>query len=331
MPAKNPMTQLYSRIGNVGFPRKHLREVVLPGWWDDEIAHNPAGYAEGLLLLSRHLGLDLASMQNEAVPVGLRNLGPCKFKKLAATSDEDLVLARIVATRAVELLSVAVPIPKKPLPTSASEIRQHILRTGVPWVDLASLVDYCWSVGLPVIHVSAFPPKAKKMDGLASVRSGHYAIVLCKNARHSAWLLFILAHELGHIVRGHVNSDGVLVDEQVKRGSTDAEEKAANAFALELLTGDAESQVLPVGDRVSARALARAASQAGVHEHIDPGHLVLNCAHQMGSDFFAVANAALNLLEPHADAVGLVRSKMLARLDKTLLSEDTYECILRAT
>ena len=63
------MTQLYSRIGNVGFPRKYLREVVLPGWWDDEIAHNPAGYAEGLLLLSRNLGLDLASMQNEAVPV----------------------------------------------------------------------------------------------------------------------------------------------------------------------------------------------------------------------------------------------------------------------
>jgi hypothetical protein len=179
--------------------------------------------------------------------------------------------------------------------------------------------------------VSVFPPKAKKMDGLASVRSGHYAIVLCKNARHSAWLLFILAHELGHIMRGHVSSDGVLVDEQVERSSTDVEEKAANAFALELLTGYAESQVLPVGSRVSARALARAASQAGVHEHIDPGHLVLNCAHQMGSDFFAVANAALNLLEPHADAVGLVRSKMLAHLDKSLLSEDTYEFILRAT
>jgi Zn-dependent peptidase ImmA (M78 family) len=325
------MLQLYNRLGNVGFPRKYLREVVLPSWWDDEIAHNPAGYTEGLLLLSRNLGLDLASMQNEAVPVGLRNLGPCKFKKVTTTNDEELVLARIVATRVVELLSAAVPIPKKPLLTSASEIRQSILRTGVPWVDLASLVDYCWSVGVPVLHVSAFPPKAKKMDGLASVRGGHSAIVLCKNARHSAWLLFILAHELGHIVRGHINSDGVLVDEQVERSSTDAEEKAANAFALELLTGDSESQVFPVGAKVSARALARAASQAGVYEHIDPGHLVLNCAHQMGSDFFAVANAALNLLELHADAVGLVRSKMLAHLDKSLLSEDTYEFILRAT
>ena len=57
--------------------------------------------------------------------------------------------------------------------------------------------------------------------------------------------------------------------------------------------------------------------QAGVHEQIDPGHIVLNYAYQMGSDFFAVANAALKLLEPHADAVGLVRSRMMAHLDKT--------------
>src|SRR2546427_5974809 len=121
------MTQLYSRLGSVGFPRKYLREIVLPSWWDDEIAHNPAGYTEGLMLLSRNLGLDLASMQNEAVPVGLRNLGPCKFKKSIATSDEELVLARIVATRVVELISTAVPVSKKLLLTSASEIRQLIL------------------------------------------------------------------------------------------------------------------------------------------------------------------------------------------------------------
>jgi len=225
----------------------------------------------------------------------------------------------------------AVSVPKKPLLTCASQIRQLILRTGAPWVNLASLVEYCWSVGLPVVHVSAFPPKAKKMDGLAYMRSGCYAIALCKSSHHSAWLLFILAHELGHIVLGHVGSDGVLVDEQVDRNSTDEEEKAANAFALELLTGNSECQAFPVGTGVSARELARTASQTGIHEQIDPGHIVLNCAYQMGSNFFAVTNAALKLLEPQADAVGLVRSRMLAHLDETMLSEDTYEFILRAT
>lgn len=193
--AKNPMTQLYSQLGSVGFPRKYLREVVLPSWWEDEIAHNPAGYAEGLMILSRNLGLDLASMQNEAVPVGLRNLGPCKFKKVGTTTDEELTLSRVLATRAIELVTPAVPVPVRSLLPSASAIRELILHEGAPWIDLSALLDYCWSVGLPVLHVSAFPPKAKKMDGLASVRSGHYGVVLCRNAKHSAWLLFILAHE----------------------------------------------------------------------------------------------------------------------------------------
>jgi hypothetical protein len=154
--------------------------------------------------------------------------------------------------------------------------------------------------------------------------------VLCRNAKHSAWLLFILAHELGHILRGHVSKNGVLVDQEIDRTyATDEEEQAANAFALELLSGIPTLEVLPVGFKASARSLAQAALDAGTHERIDPGHLVLNCAYQMGSNFFAVANAALNLLEPHADAVGVVRSQMLAHLDKTKLPEDTYEFVLR--
>lgn len=330
MAAKNPMAQLYSQLGSIGFPRKYLREVILPSWWEDEIAHNPAGYAEGLMILSRNLGLNLASMQNKAVPVGLRNLGPCKFKKVGTTTDEELTLSRVLATRAVELVMPAVPAPVRSLLPSASAIRELILREGAPWVDLNALLDYCWSVGLPVLHVSAFPPKAKKMDGLTSVRSDHYGVVLCRNAKHAAWLLFTLAHEIGHILRGHVSKNGVLVDQEVDRSNaTDEEEQAANAFALELLSGIPTLEVLPVGFKASARSLAHAALDAGAHERIDPGHLVLNCAYQMGGNFFAVANAALNLLEPHADAVGVVQSHMLAHLDKTKLPEDTYEFVLR--
>ena len=51
----------------------------------------------------------------------------------------------------------------------------------------------------------------------------------------------------------------MLVDELVDRSSRDKEEKAANAFALELLTGTPELRVLPRGPGRSARALARAA------------------------------------------------------------------------
>jgi hypothetical protein len=86
-----------------------------------------------------------------------------------------------------------------------------------------------------------------------------------------------------------------------------------------------------MGPGRSARALARAAIEVGIHEQIDPGHIVLNCAYQMGGDFFALANAALAQLEPHADAVAIMQSRIIAHLDKTKLPEDIYEFILRLT
>ena len=230
MPKRDPMTQVYGRLGSIGFPRKYLREVVLPDWWDDQIAHNPAGYAE-VLLLSKNLGLDLASLQNEAVPVGLRNLGPCKFKKTVSTQDSDLSIARTIATRVAQLSSLATRTPSIPLLQSASQIRTLILKAGAPWVGLSHLVDYCWAAGVPVLHLSVFPAGSRKMDGLAWVENKRRAIVISKNIRYSAWLSFILAHEVGHIAEGHVIPGGALVDEEVDRTADDEEERAANEFA----------------------------------------------------------------------------------------------------
>src|SRR5258706_1890857 len=260
------MSQLYGRLGSLGFPRKYLRDVVLPSWWEDEIAHNPTGYAEGLAVLSRNLGLDLKSLQNESVPIGLRNLGPCKFKKKKTTNETDLVISQAVATSVARLIMRAVPEPKLSLGSSALAIRASILQRGARWVGLTDLVQYCWFVGIPIIHVASLPENAKKMDGAAWVNLDRQAIILCKKTPFSAWLLFILAHELGHIVLKHLDAQGILVDEEIDRHSSDHEERAANEFALELLTGRPDCKVFGVGRAPSARSLVNAAIEAGKHE-----------------------------------------------------------------
>lgn len=72
-----------------------------------------------------------------------------------------------------------------------------------------------------------------------AVRVGsRYAIVLCRNHRYSAWPLFILAHELGHIARGHLKQDGLLVDDDNWATDVEGAEKEANDFAVKLLTGN---------------------------------------------------------------------------------------------
>src|SRR5208337_644039 len=113
----------------------------------------------------------------------------------------------------------------------------------------------------------------------------------------------------------HITDDGALLDDRVEEESQDDEEKQANAFALELLTGRANCRIVPAGRWPNAHDLAEDAEKMGRQQMIDPGHIVLNYAHAMGNSFFAVGNAALNLLTSQANAVGLVRDKMASYLD----------------
>ncbi|MFO0954369.1 MAG: ImmA/IrrE family metallo-endopeptidase [Isosphaeraceae bacterium] len=324
------MADLYRRLRAVGLTKRYVRRTILPDWWDDQIAENPAGFAEGLIFLSRHLGLDLSTLRDPQSPVAFRNFGVCKFKKSSNATENELALARAMATRAAQLASAAMADPALPLPTSGSQIRGEILGQGEPWVSLSNLAEYCWSVGIPVIHLSSFP-KAKRPDGLAARVQGRPVIVLCKQARYSAWLLFILAHELGHIALGHVTDDGVLLDESMDRNVDDLEEDAANQFAIELLTGDPRICYRTSGRWPNALQLASAARETGKERGVDPGHIVLNYAHTMGKDFFPVANAALAELEPKKDAMKIVRQQMAAHLDWSSLPEDSSEFLMRVS
>jgi hypothetical protein len=331
VPQVETMRNLYRRLSSVGLTRAFVRKTALPSWWDDEIALNPAGYAQALLLLSRHLGLELRSLQEDSVSIRLKNFGVCKYKMRADVTEDELALARVLATGAAQFATEAMPMPSRLLPIRAGEIRQQILDRGVPWVGLDTLIEYCWSIGIPVLHLDHFPTNTRRPDGFAARVQGRPAIVLCRKTRFSAWLLFILAHELGHIALCHIPDGGTLLDEHVDQASQDDEEKQANAFALELLTGKANCRFFPCGRWPNAHELAQDACQIGRQQMIDPGHIVLNYAHAMGNSFFAVGNAALKLLEPHADAVGLVRAKMAKYLDWSRLPEDSSEFLMRVT
>jgi hypothetical protein len=318
-------------LGSVGFPRAYLRATALPSWWDDEIAVNPSGYAQALLILSRHLGLDLESLQTEDEPVRLRDFGGCKFKKRANSCDEEFALARVVATRAAQLAASAISTPIREIPPDAAQIRNEILGSDVAWVGLTELLDYCWRIGVPVLHLDHFPKNAKRPDGFAARILGRPVIVLCRNTQSSAWLLFILAHELGHLALDHVPDNGSLMDQRIVDSASDPEERDANAFATELLTGDVDRRFITTGRWPNAQNLARGALEIGKRQQIDPGHIVLNYAHSMGKAFFPVAKASSKLLEPRGDAVFQVRTKMAENLDWNLLPEDSSEFLMRVT
>jgi hypothetical protein len=175
-----------------------------------------------------------------------------------------------------------------------------------------------------VLHVSRFPKQVRKPQAFAAVVHGVPVIILCGQWRRPAWLLFHIAHELGHLALGHIKDGEVLVDDEIDTNSTEEQEVMANAYALRLLTGDPEWQATSKSWPTTV-ALAAAAIVYGKYAQIDPGHVVLNFARNMstreGKNFHLVANNALERIEGNLDALKILRE----RAEKNLALEDVSE------
>ena len=132
---------------------------------------------------------------------------------------------------------------------------------------------------------------------------------MTKNHPVSAWQLFILSHELGHLGCGHLKPEQTLVDDNLgeERGTLaelDAEELAADAWAKVLLAG-ADSIWFEFSGYWSPNALARAAQEQAKDLQTDAGHLILRIAFETKN--WALANAALKVLEPKPRAIEFAR------------------------
>lgn len=149
-------------------------------------------------------------------------------------------------------------------------------------------------IGLPLFGKGRNGPG--KSDGLVVMTSGRPIIVIGSSRKYSAWLLFILAHELGHIACGHLQG-GILSDESLKYDVNDEEEEEANQFATKLLFGDVS---LSWAKNLNQKTLLGKARRLGMEQNLDPGTLILNYGWQTGN--WGCAIAALKRLEPDANA-----------------------------
>lgn len=311
---------LYSALSAHGIKKRDV-QAILPSWWQDEIAKTPAGLQQAKLIVAKALNLKVRPLVEDPPRVEFDLPEMRRFKLMKGTTEDDVQIAVALARSASKLVLSAFD-GELQQPGSAEQVRRQILATGKPWVDLEGLLQYCWQVGIPVIHLASGLMK-RKMDGIAMATKGRPTIVL-SSRKACGYLLFHLAHELGHIALGHLDPNGAIVDTDIQEDpdGKDEAEQAADAYAIELLTG--QQARLTLGRFMPAPTLAIMAIEYGKQHAIDPTHVLLNSAHN--GNFWPLCTKTLGILSEGRKDNSLVSKYLFANIQDDI-KEDSLSLL----
>lgn len=313
------VSDLYQRLKEHGFSRQFLQRYVLPDWWEDKLAANPANRTMAEVAIARQLGFDLNQLREPRARLTTPYRATALFKRRKGTHAEDLGPAIAVAERAAQLI-VKYMRDVAPFRAARSAAQLHNeLTNRHTGVDLKALVDLAWGMGIPVLVLGedAPPRPARRFAGIAMQVDDHPLAVLGSRRDAPAWLAFYLAHEMGHILHGHLDGH-ILVDHEMSTAGGDAQEREADAFAVELLTGQ---PTLDFTSRfgLTAHGLAEWAKEYGRNCSIDPGTVILIYGHT--ADRWPVAQKALGLLDASEGGRAIVRNVLKQHLDLETIPE----------
>jgi hypothetical protein len=198
-----------------------------------------------------------------------------------------------------------------------------------PWITLPQLLRTAWLAGIPVLPLCNLPAGAKKPDALTTMIGDRPVIVVLSGRKSPSWLAFIIAHELGHVFRRHIQPGHTLVDEKIDAASSDAEEREANAYGLQLITGHGSLKLVSSGNAPTIAGLVAAAESFGRAHRMAPGVAALN--YGFANDRWPVAVGAVSVLEKGEDATAQLRAAMMEHLKEDDFSGEAWAWVKRAT
>jgi len=329
------LNNIFGSLEAAGYPRS-LQRSLLPEWVTPEVLTDETVSSEIAAILAKRLGLRASPLFAQPPHVESLRRRDTKYKRSIPNRSRNLVAATSVAVAVAESVAAACPRPFKPFADTAAALRQAVLRDfSGHWLGLRNLVMACWAHGVPVVFLAEMGEGVPKMDGMVVQTDKRPVIVLSKASELWAWQLFVLAHEVGHIALDHVEADEILIDEELGRDSyamedADLDERAADAFAIELLNGRPDATYVVSEEKVNGPTLAKAAFDHGKARQVDPAHIVLNFAHNSGQ--WAVGVAAAKLLQGNnGPASGVVNEAMWREIDADAFPDDTLEFLRRVT
>lgn len=328
------MTTLYNRLSQIGLPQTYVRKLALPDWWDKDFEQTSGSVTEAAAYISRRLNLNFDSLLcQDSLPVFDHAYQP-KFKVQKGNHDEQLMVAYALAIRVAEIVAYGTLCPYQPIDQSTVQDIRETITQKYGQVTLEGLLTWCWDRGIPVIHFNEYP-SVRKFHGMAAYchseeTSRHLSrpvIVISLQHLSPSKLLFILAHELGHLFCGHIGSDSFLIDEKVNLSSDDQEETEANKFAVELLTGKADTQY-HTPNCLFGPQLVKYAQRVSSENHVAPGVVANNYGwsmEQKNSKCWGAVTQALKALEKGLDAPTVINQFLTQNIEWDRLSDDNQE------
>lgn len=273
------MRDIYRRLSALGIDAPFIRDRILPEWWSDSEASVPATRAMAEFAISRFLGIPIAALRDRTATLSLPALGPARLKLRKDVTRKKVVAGLALAQRTAHLIVALLQSRRteQQLPAFArvkvADVRNWIRSRGRR-VTLAALLDFAWAHGVVVLHLPGMPRGNRTFDGMACFVGNVPVVVLASARQGPPWIAFHLAHELGHLMLAHTTPGGEsIVDAGLEGKSTDPQEREADNFAMQVLTGTTSPPV--PSKSLKAPRLVSWAREVGDRTDIDPGTLSL--------------------------------------------------------
>ena len=167
------------------------------------------------------------------------------------------------------------------------------------------------------------------MNAMTINVEGKYAILLARDASYPAIPSFILAHELGHIVKNHFGSASAIIDlDDEFRKSTDKQEKEADDFATSLIIGDKKItiNIEPTSSKTLAEYLLALCKEI----KIEPGILALHIGFLLNK--WDVAMGALNYIyDKKKDVRVEINNIAFKEINREIINDDELYYLMNIT
>lgn len=325
---------IYDQLKEFGLTRAQVRKL-LPAWWVPEAEKHADGIAELCALIGRRLSLDVTALMNGQVK--RKAAASLAYKHRVAATPQSLQGATSIALSLAAAVSEAITTAYTPIPTSPEIFAEQVRKGGDGLVGLRSLISTCWAMGIPVVPMPNLPVGLRKMDGAVINVNSRPVILISKKKSSQAWLAFIVAHEIGHIGRRHLDRNSSIIDVSLQEQATyetdaegDQQEREADEYALGLLGGAALEEVVSKwSTRASPAEIAVNARMFHKSLGVETGHLVLRYAFR--TKRWPDAISALKYLKEDADAEAVMREALLQNLDFDLISDDLRDLVFQVT